>query len=430
MINMKKITVLMLATAIVLSAGFDAFARQATLVLKDGRKIKGELVSESATAVTIKIGGIPTPFPRTRVQDVIYELTVEEEYKQKREDIKANDYDARYELASWLNGKYKETKNVKALKLAEAEVNSLLKANPNHFRAKLLKRVVDASLKLEGDNAKDSPSTPDKPATQEKDDTPGTPIKAEKGDYLTDDQIAMIKTMEVNLETSPPPRISIPRNVVTELFKKYRDQEALKDYLGKTGEGKFRALPPHKQMDIIFGAQARDLYDKVIIRDEPLPLRTFRTKFHAQMVQKYCGQCHTAGDAVGMRLVPGKPNDEKVAYTNYIIMRRTRVGPDQVLNLNQPSKSLLIQYALPRAQATTPHPEVPGLRRYFTTSNDPRIKDLMEWMQKEIFMKQAYPIDYSPPKAKPSKSASKPAEPANDTPTETDKPTTDPATGK
>ena len=53
-----------------------------------------------------------------------------------------------------------------------------------------------------------------------------------------------------------------------------------------------------------------------------------------------------------------------------------------MIDRDEPRTSLLAAYGLPRAEAKTPHPDVPGFRPYFRTRNDKRYGSMIDWIDR------------------------------------------------
>jgi len=406
-----------LLSAILLTFAVAAQARDVVVVLKDGRQIRGTLVSETSSSVTIAVAGIETTFPRPMVEEMKVQLSLEEQYKQKRGEIADDNFSARYDLARWLY----DQKSPAGYKLALKELDSILSDKPDHQQAMLLRNVVNERLKLEPDKDmqdKPAPSKPDAP-TPDAPEAGGDQAAPEAGEseLLTPEQINMIRIYEVRIDNEPRASRLQP-DVIKDLYEKFRDDPVMEPYLGRRGEQRFKALKGHEQLSVLFKLRAREFYDKIDIRDEPETMIKFRTRIHPTYIVRYCGRCHGQGEAPGLYLHTRNITANRTTYTNYMILRRTTVGQNRtpIIDKLDPQSSPLIQFGLPRRDATNPHPEAPGLRQYFSGPNDPRIADMIEWIQS--LYSEDYPVDFTPPKAKAAKPAEPAAEPAENSDTE------------
>lgn len=123
----------------------DDDGRKATLKLRDGRKITGGLVAETADTVTLNVAGFETTFDRAQIVSLEVAKTLTEQFAEQRAKIEDDNYNGRYTLAR----KVFETRSTEGYKLALRELDSILKASPEHQMAKLLKRIVTERLKMQ-----------------------------------------------------------------------------------------------------------------------------------------------------------------------------------------------------------------------------------------------------------------------------------------
>ena len=84
-----------------LAFGIAGVAVADVVHLKDGRKFEGEIVSDDGTKVTVKTRFGEVTVERSKVARIEKKKTPEQEYRDRRKAIAANDADALYELAQW-----------------------------------------------------------------------------------------------------------------------------------------------------------------------------------------------------------------------------------------------------------------------------------------------------------------------------------------
>ncbi|MDH3584859.1 MAG: hypothetical protein OER86_11665, partial [Phycisphaerae bacterium] len=299
---------------------------------------------------------------------------------------------------------------IEALRLARGELGDILKAKPGWERATLLQETIDEQLRAVG--AAPAPPTPRPPTPPTPPTPPVTPPpKPPNGNgsaatdgsaikLLTREQVNLIKVYEIDLGARP--RVVVPDDVIKEVLTGYRDDPLLKPYIGQRGRAKLKTLRPHEQLQLLFDLKARSLYGKVLVRDEPLNMRNFRTRYHPNYIVRYCGSCHTDGKAAGLDLVTKRPTLEATAYTNLLILRRTPGEPVPVIFKSDPERSLLLQYGLPQREATTPHPVVRGKmvwRSKFRGRRDPLYLDMVNWIRSLYGESEDYPIEFTVPAA-------------------------------
>lgn len=381
---------------------FAAGAQAKTAVIwLEGRSqpIRGELIAESPAQLTIRIAGIETSIERDRIRRVKYELSIAEQYKQRRAELDAEDYKQRYDLARWL---YRQDQP-QADALARKELADLLRATGGNMRqAQLLLKLVEqriqrrAEAEAEAEAGAGAGGGPAGGAGAEADDDADAEETTPR--YLSDSQRNLLKVMEVDLEAEP--RIVVARDVAQSFFDAYKDDPVLSQFEGREGLNRYLRLDGDEKLELMFQARAREFYDQVIVRTEPEPLQTFRQRWSRGLVAGYCGQCHGLDDepARGLGLYTRNANSEAVAYTNFLILNRTTVGGQPMINRAQPERSLLVQYALPREDAALPHPEVQDMRPYFRGEGDPRMQQLIDtidsfWGGRRV----RYPIRFEMP---------------------------------
>lgn len=389
----KACRIFFLMSLLVLLSGADALARQVKLLLDNGRRIQGELVSKDEQSITVSIAGVQTTFDRSRIIGVHYPQSVREEYQQRKKALAPEDVQGRLALARYLL----ERDTLTSLRLAQRELEGILELDPDLEQAQSLMRVVTSRIHLlqrkevQADKVP-APLTPDQ--------QPEVTRQPQNVALLTDRQIELIQVFEVTLSNSP--RVTVPRGVVEYIFEHYRSAPALRPFLGELGRARFRELMPFQKLAVLFDLRARKLYDEVVILSEPQTMRYFRTQIHRRYILQYCGRCHSArrGEqrAPGLLIISRRPQSTKTIYTNYMILRTTRVGNIPLINTYQPARSLLLQFGLPRDQAIMPHPLVRGRPLWqpaFNGRQALRFQQMVAWIS-ELFP-EPYPIRFQPP---------------------------------
>lgn len=378
-----------------------AEAKTAVLWL-EGRTepLRGELVSETPGQITIRIAGIETSIERSRIRRVEYELSVAEQYEQRRAALDEDDHRERYELARWLYRKGEDQTD----KLARKELRALVKAAPDMQQAQLLLELVEQRIKerAEAEAERDRPD--DQGGPQGGGEGQAGDGEVDGGEpatpkYLTEKQRNLIKVMEINLDADP--RVVVPRDIAEKFYEAYRDEPVMQEYEGRSGRNRFLRMSGEEMLGVMFRARAREFYDEVIVRTEPEPLREFKLTWSRGLVAGYCGECHGLDDAdpaPGLALYTRGANRDEVAYTNFLILNRGNVGGQAMLDRSQPARSLLVQYALPREDADQPHPEVEGMRPFLRGKNDRRHEQLLDWINALWGQQQVrYPIEFEMP---------------------------------
>ena len=184
------------------------------------------------------------------------------------------------------------------------------------------------------------------------------------------------------------------------VFASYTDHPQM---LKSTKElAQLRNAQGYEKLQLLFDLRARELYSQVQVQDDPPVMREFRTNIHQRYVVNYCGTtaCHGGdGGAGGVRLLRDAIDTDTTVYTNFITLQSTHVGPLDMINRQQPDRSLLLQYGLARTAATTPHPEAEGWRPKFHAMQDGFLQATSRWIDSLWKPTPDYGIKAPPPPA-------------------------------
>lgn len=415
----KCFTVVVPAIAGVLCLAAAAFARDATVILQDGRQLTGQVIAETDASITLRISGIDTPIAKDQLRDIKYMATVEEEFRQRRATLKDDDLEGRYRLTQWLYEAWNRDQSDKTYELLSTELSGLGDQFPNDQRLAQLKTVVESRRRLMEEERARSAAAERSAASaqaQAQAQTPAVDTGPEQATgravmpskMLDDRQINLIKVWEIDLDGRP--NVTVPRNVRQEILDTFKNEEAVPK--GRAAQRQFMAAPGYQVLDLLFAIRARSFYDKAIVNEDPPALRTFRTNVHQRYVLNYCGtvQCHGGPDAGSLFLFRAAPNSEQTVYTNFYILNAS--GGGRLIKRSNPKESLLLEYGLPRDAARFPHPEVQGWRPNFRGVDDPAYQAVLNWIG-TLFESADYGIDYQVPtlprRGAPTEPATSPA---------------------
>jgi hypothetical protein len=364
------------------------------LLLKDGRKVSGIQIEQSAEKIVLRIGGIDTTF-RMDVVDKVQALpTVLQRYEALRASIDPEDVDGLMRLADWLRSHNR-------FDLALGEVDRALKVEPANPEAKALRTLIIEQEKIARERVAIS---------NNKDHVP-TP-QALKTDFplLTPEQINIIRVFELNVKDAP--RMKIDRNTITRFMDKYAGRIVEgKGTMPTTPEGRavFYAMKPADILDWMFSLKAREFYGEVQVLENPKALQNFRDHVNRMWLVNSCAtsNCHGGPDAGRLWLYNKRSGSDQAAYTNFLILERFKLQNGMpIVNYTEPANSPLLQMGLPRDQAIIKHPEMTGVnkgkwRAVFRGQEDERFQQALDWI-KSMYEKRAdYPIDYKPPVPQP-----------------------------
>ncbi|GJQ30286.1 MAG: hypothetical protein HBSAPP03_21700 [Phycisphaerae bacterium] len=365
--------------------------------LRDGRRETGFFVEQTKSQVTVSINGVRTSFPAESVERIARLPSLDERYRMLRDAIDPTDAESIVRLAEWLRGKGR-------LDLALWEVERALLIEPGNTRGKDLKVEIIAQQKVnEAKRPRPDPAAPV---------DPGPPKFVFP--LLTPDQINIIKVYEVDLRD--PPSMLISADATRKFLAAYAGREV-------PGLGTVPTTPEAKELfvrqrpaDILawfFGARARELYGQVRVRESPRAMRLFVQDVHNTWLINSCAtaKCHGGEEAGRLWLTNLKAGTDAAAYTNFLILDRFRTADGKgLIDYEQPEKSPLLDFAIPREQAVFKHPEVSGVakgkwRPALTGRDDDRYRRAVEWIRAMYRPRTGYPVEYDPPTPRAAKSA-------------------------
>lgn len=370
---------------------------EATLLLKGGRLLTGLLVSEDASGVTLRIGGLDQRYRREQIERLEVMAPVQERYEAMREAIADDDLDRIMLLVEWLRQRERYL-------LALKEVEHVLALDPGRPDAQSARVLLEQQIELIEKARRRGPTG--RPAEREpsaerppREAPPEVPL-------LNAEQINLIKVFETDLSGAPD--LIIPRDVIDELLERYKGEPGVPT----TREGQ-RALYQRRPVEVLalmFKLRARELYGRVQVMDHPPALEIFRSDVHRTWLQNACAtsQCHGGTEAGRLWLATRRPNSDATVYTNFMILERFRmVTPEHpegipLLNHENPERSPLLQMTLPEDISLFPHPPLRGrdARRFrtpFRSMDDRGYRRAVAWLEALYRPRPEYPIEYEPP---------------------------------
>lgn len=215
---------------------------------------------------------------------------------------------------------------------------------------------------------------------------------------LNDEQINMLHVYEVDLESDPPPKITIARDVMKKVFEEFQENSDIPR--GKREqEDWLRETPGHKQLDLLFNLKATNYYKEVRIRSQIESLREWKT-LHRRYVLDYFQGHFGDGDVEGLRLFGKGRESNRIEMTNFYILTQIKIDGRPMIDRHSPAESLLLQWGLPRESAKYPAPDVDRWQPYFKRGlEDERFKEMVDWVNKLFKGNQEtdYSIEYKIP---------------------------------
>lgn len=362
------------------------------VVLRDGRYFEGTIIEDVWSHVTVEIEGIRLKYEREIIHHVILRASFEEIYEELRRVIPADQHIRRFELAQWLFGR-------RAYQFAERELEIILTQKPDFPEAVELLRLVRAQLvletrqpaPLEGMPGRGSGTAPDN-----RGDGPADQRDLLPSQLLTPEDVNIIRVYEIDFDR--PPRVRVSPDVIRELIANYAHHPVIPANSAER-TALFREDPLVLTRKIM-EARARELYPKIEVLSEPYALNIFRQRVHNTWLINNCAtsRCHGGVKSGRLFLHRRGYRDDRVRYTNLLILERTDLGGEwPLINYDQPTMSLIIQHGLPRTEARLPHPDVPGWTPVFNRSNQRLLEDSLLWIRSMYQPRPEYPIEYEPP---------------------------------
>lgn len=374
---------------------------------RDGSMLRAKILGDDYDGVDYEVAGIRNRMTRDAISSVTLESSFEEKYQRFREAIKPNEVDKRLTFARWLIDE-------KKFDLAADELRQLTKEVDVPEGREML-RQVEAQLAMEKASANkrgDSPagtgpgtapdSTPRNSSQRDPASKPTEPRTSQRVDLkdvlpsriLSPDDVNVIRVYEIDL--ARPPRIDVPPDVIRDLLTRYGSSSMVP--AGGEERNRMFNWDSVRIMKLLFDLKARDLYSRVRVTSEPWALNQFRTRVHDAWLIPNCAtsQCHGGIEAGRFFLHRRNSKEERVRYTNLLILLRSKLD-HPLVDFEDPESSLIIQYAMPRDEARHPHPEVKGWKPLFTGTARALKAETMKWIRGMYRPRPEYPVDYEPP---------------------------------
>lgn len=354
---------------------------------RDGTGFPADIVADDYDEVRYQVGVVPGKVTRSEVFRVALSRPFEERYRAIKATMQKDDTVRRLALCDWLisEGKYVE---------AHAELTQLVE-DAKMPEAVALLRQVTAQLATTRGKDRDASDKPQIPAGDFVPDEPAPLVKLPTR-TLTPDEINLIRVYEIDI--NQPPKITIDHADARTLLSDFSSSPLIPtDAVAQTAlvQG-----DPLQIVKLAFQLKARDFYNKIRVTSEPASLSAFRRKVHDGWIIANCAtsRCHGGPDAGKFFLFSLNTTDARVRYTNLLNLLRGTSSGRPLINFDDPVQSVIVQYALPASEATTPHPAVKGWKPVFGTKLYPqKLEETLQWIRSMYQPRPIYPIEYVPP---------------------------------
>jgi hypothetical protein len=287
-----------------------------------------------------------------------------DQYEQKRKAIDPNSADDHYGLGEWA---FRNGLTQKALE----ELKAALAISPGHVRASILIQEVQRRLGVG-------------PATQ---GTRPAPEANAVGAVLPrewlapEEDIFRIRMEELRPEERLP--IQFRNDVINRFIKKWRGKEEFKEFRfedafrGWVQANPARAVEFMREKD----PEDTDIKDDILVQNDPKFMTDFRAKVWP-IVAASCAapQCHGGGEPKGgLRLFNVAGRNERIDYTNYLLVDGVVSRGRRMVDRANPEVSLLLQYMLPEDLAQFRHST--KIQAAAGRKEDARYVAVLEWIQ-------------------------------------------------
>lgn len=369
----------------------NAKGKKVVVVLRNGDVREGALVEDGFEYVLLDIEGIRAKLPRAAVAYTQLEPTIDERYAAYKATIEPGNEGRHMVLCRWLFEQ-------RQYELCRDELTELLQGK-QHPEALRLLALVNAQLRLvqsrsnnqnDGDNNNDAGSNEDKPDRD----------AALPDDIISTEDVRLMQVFEIDFKN--PPRVEVTRDTVRQLILNHTANPLI-----PTSQAERNRLYRAGDLELVrlmFEVRARELYGEINVITEPKALAQFRRRVHNGWLLQNCAtsRCHGGSDSGRFFLHRQRHKDERVAYTNLLILERLELNFQwPLINYDDPQMSLIIQHGLPRDVARLPHPDVAGWRPVFSRANRRMLDSTLDWIGSMMQPRPEYPVQYTPPVLKP-----------------------------
>jgi len=333
---MLKHALVAVACCLLLAATSQAELKQ--IKLKNGRVFVGDVVEKTKDGIKVKGKLAVLFYPSDEIESIEAVRDPKAEYAQRLAKVDKASAGAHVRLGRW-------AMDNKLYKQAAECFRAALKIKKDHERAKLLLRQAEAKLaENTGNGGEDVGET-----------TAIEKVPFDRKLLVKMPDIYRIRLEEVRQDD----RVSVRLNnkVVDRFIKQMR---GIGDFEKKGSDTQFRRLPPAAQAKYILAKADRDdpLKDDIIVQTDPAFMKEFRTTVWPTVAGSCASiNCHGSGKGKGkLKLFNFSGRSINVEYTNFLILDSYQKRGLPMIRRDEWEKSLLLQYALPPAQAEYRHP--------------------------------------------------------------------------
>ncbi len=348
------------------------------IAMRNRKVLRGELIRDGFDSVDVRISGINLTLDRTELLSMTPLESTADRYQRLRDRYPVDHQSAHLKLCRWLvsEGAWEEA-------ISELDRHLL---QHRSSEASQLRRVAKArsNFKSVDDDAI----------------TPTAQAQSHLPPPVNDETVNLVRLYEIHLKDAPKIAIS------TEARQALIDAYATSSLIPSDPQQRNTLLngPAIDVLELMFQLRAREHYAHVQVLSEPPSLRRFRQHVHDAWLVPRCGMtdCHGGPDAGRFKLYRSPRLTDGMRTSNLLILDELTVDDGPMINWKTPSESILLQYALPRSEATHPHPPVEGWKAVFPRVRSGAMSASVRWIESMMRSpRPEYPVT-SPISTQPS----------------------------
>ena len=369
-------TLLVFAGALTLLACMAAGIAQLKVVtFKDGREeLIGKVTQKGDAYVVATSAGPIVTVPVSEVASVTEHTSPTDEYNRRLLGLEGDDFKGHFALAVWCE-------KHDLLKEALGELEIVLKLRPKHENASLLRGLITKKL-AEADKGKGKGKT-----------TKGKTVLAKlAGKLMGKEDIMRLRLAE--LRSRDKVGINFRNNV------RRRYIESMEKQGGVSAQGFRKKTPAEQAVDIlVHRPDDKALHADILVKTNPAFMSTFKSRIWP-MIARNCATraCHgSEKGAGGLKLYNVAIKDDAVCYTNFYILNAYETARGRMIDRNQPSRSLLLQFGLPEKIARTRHPKPGPTKSMYRDVRSRKYKMMNRWIRSLLNPRPKYGLKFKAP---------------------------------
>ncbi|HWE01908.1 MAG TPA: tetratricopeptide repeat protein [Tepidisphaeraceae bacterium] len=372
---------LVIGLGLVILGSTPLYARQGTVVTKDGHSYEGDVVEQGDLVEISGVAGLPGPVKMNKgnVASINYPDKVSDEVHAALKKLDARDVNTRISLA-------KAAMQAHAYEAARDALNEAAAIEPKNREVSELMLQLGPHLPAPATRPMTVPAT--LPASSEK-----QPVAAVARRQVTPAEINVIRQCEWRGEDDPSVKIQIKADAKKRFLEGYPDLTL----------AEFSRMTPNQQAVLMLSKGSPAVASGVQISTDPASVAEFKKSVNP-IVLHSCGTCHNGGKAGSFSLVPALNNAG--IYTNFLTLQQYTAAGGPMVDRVNPDASMLLQYLLDPTLTTTPHPQVKDFKPAVRTKTDPRYLQVLHWIQSLNPIVPHYGIDLTRETPAPGKAES------------------------